>query len=94
MAISLSNNNNHPKKIGIIMDGNGRWAKSNKLKINKGHEKGVGVGEHSTKDFYDNAEEALSMMADAIDRIEALEMFRQDQENKHNPVFYTQPKNK
>ena len=43
MAISLSNNNNHPKKIGIIMDGNGRWAKSNKLKINKGHEKGVGV---------------------------------------------------
>ena len=43
MAISLSNNHNHPKKIGIIMDGNGRWAKSNKLKINKGHEKGVGV---------------------------------------------------
>ena len=32
MAISLSNNHNHPKKIGIIMDGNGRWAK---LKIKK-----------------------------------------------------------
>lgn len=65
-----------------------------KLTLTLLDEKGVGVGEHSTKDFYDNAEEALSMMADAIDRIEALEMFRQDQENKHNPVFYTQPKNK
>jgi len=32
----------------------------------------AGVGEHSTKDFYDNAEEALSMMADAMDRLQAL----------------------
>jgi hypothetical protein len=36
---------------------------------------GVGVGEHSTKDFYDNAEEALSLLADAKDRLEALEDF-------------------
>jgi len=65
-----------------------------KLTLTLLDEKGVGVGEHSTKDFYNNAEEALSMMADAIDRIEALEMFRQDQENKHYPVFCTKPKNK
>jgi hypothetical protein len=48
-----------------------------KLTLTLLDEKGVGVGEHSTKDFYDNAEEALSMMADAIDRMEALEKFYQ-----------------
>lgn len=54
----------------------------------------VGIGDHSTKDFYDNAEEALSMMADAIDRIEALEMFYKEQLDNNNPIFCTQPKNK
>lgn len=29
--------------VAIIMDGNGRWAKANKLQITQGHEKGVGV---------------------------------------------------
>tara|TARA_B100000780_G_scaffold206413_1_gene146873 strand:+ start:528 stop:1256 length:729 start_codon:yes stop_codon:yes gene_type:complete len=29
--------------VAIIMDGNGRWAKANKLKITQGHAKGVGV---------------------------------------------------
>jgi len=65
-----------------------------KLSLSLLDEKGVGVGEHSTKDFYDNAEEALSMMADAIDRIEALEMFHKEQLNNNNPIFCTQPKNK
>ena len=40
---------------------------------------GVGVGEHSTKDFYDNAEDALAMLADAKDRLEALEDFTRDE---------------
>ena len=40
------------------------------------NDKAVGVGEHSTQDFYDNAEEALSKMADALDRLEALEVIR------------------
>ena len=35
--------------------------------------KGVGVGEHSTKDFYQNAEEALMMLVDANDKLETLE---------------------
>tara|TARA_Y100000389_G_scaffold184845_1_gene203666 strand:- start:279 stop:497 length:219 start_codon:yes stop_codon:yes gene_type:complete len=32
----------------------------------------VGIGDHSTDDFYRNAEEALSMLADADDRLEAI----------------------
>ena len=32
-----------------------------------------GIGDHSTKDFYNNAEEALQMLVDAEDKIEALE---------------------
>lgn len=41
-------------------------------------EKAVGVGEHSTKDMYDNAEESLSLLADATDRLEALEAIRSE----------------
>lgn len=33
----------------------------------------AGIGDHSTKDFYDNAEQALAMLVDADDRIAALE---------------------
>ena len=29
--------------IGIIMDGNGRWAKRNSFNITKGHEQGINV---------------------------------------------------
>jgi len=32
----------------------------------------VGIGDHSTEDFYKNAEEALNMLADADDRLEAI----------------------
>lgn len=35
----------------------------------------VGIGDHSTKDFYDNAEEALQRLVDADDRIETLEKY-------------------
>ena len=34
---------NNAKHIGIIMDGNGRWAISNSLIISKGHSKGVEI---------------------------------------------------
>ena len=33
----------------------------------------VGIGDHSTKDFYNNAEEALQILVDAEDKIETLE---------------------
>lgn len=32
----------------------------------------AGIGDHSTKDFYVNAEEALALLADADDRLEML----------------------
>jgi len=32
----------------------------------------AGVGEHSTKDFYDNAKEALTSLVDANDRIDII----------------------
>ena len=35
--------------------------------------KAVGIGDHSTEDFYKNAEEALIKLVDADDRIGALE---------------------
>ena len=33
----------------------------------------AGIGDHSTGDFYNNAEEALRLLADAEDRIDMLE---------------------
>ena len=37
--------------------------------------KGVGIGDHSTKDFYNNAEDALKMLIDADDRLEEIEKY-------------------
>jgi hypothetical protein len=38
-------------------------------------EKGTGIGDHSTGDFYKNAEEALTMLVDADDRLAALNKY-------------------
>ena len=35
----------------------------------------VGIGDHSTGDFYKNAEEAITMLVDADDRISAVEKY-------------------
>ena len=35
----------------------------------------VGIGDHSTGDFYKNAEEALIMLVDADDRLAALDKY-------------------
>ena len=37
--------------------------------------KAVGIGDHSTGDFYKNAEEAPIMLVDADDRLEALDKY-------------------
>ena len=37
--------------------------------------KAVGIGDHSTGDFYKNAEEALIMLVDADDRLGALDKY-------------------
>jgi len=35
----------------------------------------AGIGDHSTGDFYKNAEEALQMLVDADDRLEAIDKY-------------------
>lgn len=35
----------------------------------------VGIGDHSTGDFYKNAEEALQMLVDADDKLEAIKKY-------------------
>ena len=38
-------------------------------------ENGVGIGDHSTEDFYNNLDEALNILVDAVDRLEVLEFY-------------------
>jgi hypothetical protein len=42
--------------------------------------KSVGIGDHSTKDFYNNAEEALQMLVDADDKLEAIAKYFENDE--------------
>jgi hypothetical protein len=39
----------------------------------------AGIGDHSTKDFYENAEEALQMLIDSDDRLAAIEKYLSSQ---------------
>jgi flagellar motor component MotA len=43
--------------------------------------KAVGIGDHSTKDFYNNAEEALQMLVDSDDRLETINKYFANQIN-------------
>ena len=38
----------------------------------------AGIGDHSTGDFYDNAEAALQMLVDADDRLKAIDKYLSD----------------
>ena len=40
----------------------------------------AGIGDHSTEDFYKNAEEALAMLADADERLETIEKYLDQKE--------------
>jgi len=42
--------------------------------------KSVGIGDHSTKDFYNNAEEALQMLVDADDKLEVIAKYFENDE--------------
>ena len=44
--------------------------------------KAVGIGDHSTEDLYKNAEEALALLADSLDRLEALNVYESTSDNK------------
>lgn len=43
-----------------------------------------GIGDHSTGDFYKNAEEALMMLVDANDKLETLEKLYTDSKYQTN----------
>jgi hypothetical protein len=45
------------------------------LSLNLLGNKAVGIGDHSTEDFYKNAEEALVMLVDSDDRLSTLEKY-------------------
>ena len=40
----------------------------------------AGIGDHSTEDFYKNAEEALQMLVDADDRLKAIDKYLKQKE--------------
>ena len=52
-----------PRHVGIIMDGNGRWAKKNKLKIALGHRVGTEALREIIRNSSDIGIEALSLYA-------------------------------
>jgi hypothetical protein len=41
----------------------------------------AGIGDHSTKDFYENATEALIMLVDADDKLKALDKYFKPHDN-------------
>lgn len=45
------------------------------LTLNLLSESPAGIGDHSTSDFYNNANEALTMLVDADDKINTLEKY-------------------
>jgi len=52
----------------------------------------VGIGDHSTEDFYKNAEEALSLLDDASSRLETLNSYRKLMEQENKVIYTTKPK--
>ena len=52
-----------PRHVAIIMDGNGRWAKKNKLRIAMGHRKGVETLREIIRESSDLGIEALTLYA-------------------------------
>jgi len=51
------------------------------LTLNLLSEHPAGIGDHSTKDFYENATEALTTLVDADDKIAALERYFKPSDN-------------
>ena len=58
----------------FMLDAQAQKAKA-QLTIERLSEHAAGIGDHSTGDFYKNAEEALQMLVDADDKIETLQKY-------------------
>ena len=64
MAKSIKQSqSNQLKNVAIIMDGNGRWAKSNALQVSKGHEKGVAVVKDIVEESINQSIDSLTLYA-------------------------------
>jgi len=64
MAKSIKpSQSNQLKNVAIIMDGNGRWAKSNALQDSKGHEKGVAVVKDIVEESINQSIDSLTLYA-------------------------------
>jgi len=48
-----------------------------------------GIGDHSTKDFWDNATEALKLLASADERLETLEKYFDNKDTLNEGPTYT-----
>jgi len=72
----MSKNNKFKRQLAVMLI---RSAESDKskalltLELLSNHP--AGIGDHSTDDFYKNAEDAILALADADDRIEAIERY-------------------
>ena len=58
----------------LLLDAQAQKAKA-QLTLELLSEHAAGIGDHSTGDFYKNAEEALQMLVDADDKIETLQKY-------------------
>ena len=62
MASSRSKNN-YPQNVGIIMDGNGRWAMRNSLQVSEGHKRGVATVKAIVEESVKNNIKSLTIYA-------------------------------
>ena len=63
MANLIKQNNNLPRNVGIIMDGNGRWALKNSLKVSEGHKRGVNVARKVVEESVKQDIKSLTLFA-------------------------------
>lgn len=61
-----------PELWQMLMDSARADKSKAELTLNLLSNHSAGIGDHSTTDFYNNAEDALRMLVDAIDRINML----------------------
>jgi hypothetical protein len=61
-----------PELWQMLMDSAKADKSKAELTLNLLSNHSAGIGDHSTTDFYNNAEEALRMLVDAVDRIDML----------------------
>lgn len=65
-----------PELWQMLMDSAKADKSKAELTLNLLSDNPAGIGDHSTTDFYNNAEEALKNLVDAVDRIEMLEKLK------------------